>query len=118
MHDATEREIQRMEQEDALVNGEVTVDQPSIMDNLRKARQELEDQETIDLEIPGYRGMLVARYHLLTGEDIQKIGKRVRGQFRHLREQQNEVVLAMASDMLVNACDGFFYKDENGVYPI
>lgn len=118
MHEATEDHVQRMEDQEKLVNSGPAVDQPSIMDKLRKARSELEEQETQELDIPGYRGMLIGKYHLLSGQDLQKIGKRVRGQFRHLREQQNEVVLAMASDVLIAACDGLLYKDENGTYPI
>jgi hypothetical protein len=118
MHEASEEIEQRLKNEDELVNGKQSVDQPSIMDKLRQARAELEEQETVDLEVPGYRGLLVARYHLLSGKELQKIGKRVRGQFRHIRDQQGEVVLAMASDTLINSCIGLFYKDEDDLHDI
>lgn len=85
-------------------------DQPSILDQLVAARQETAENQTVDIELPGYKGMLVARYGLLDNSELAKIAKRVRKQYK----KQEEQVLAISCDILISACEGFYHRNEAG----
>jgi hypothetical protein len=85
-------------------------DQPSILDQLVAAREEAVDNQTVDLELPGYKGLLWARYGLLDNSQLGKIAKRVRRQYKKAEEQ----VLAMSCDILIASCEGFYHRTENG----
>lgn len=100
---------------DVLQNGQevralTSGDQPSILDQLVAAREEAVDNQTVDLELPGYKGLLWARYGLLDNSQLGKIAKRVKRQYK----KQEELVLALSCDILIAACEGFYHRNENG----
>jgi hypothetical protein len=102
-----------MEFREEMAEGKSGVEQQSIMDQLRKAREEVLAADTLDLDVPHYRGKLVARYRVLSNEEIEKMSKRVRRQFRGDKEQAH-MVLAMAQDGLIESCTGLYFRDDNG----
>jgi hypothetical protein len=83
------------------------------MEALRKTHAEMIDTETVDLDIPNYKGQLVARYRILTNEELEKIAKKIRRTFRGQKDRQAEMVLALAEDGLIASCVGIFYRDED-----
>jgi hypothetical protein len=85
-------------------------DQPSILEQLAAARQDAADNQTVDIDLPGYNGALVARYGLIDQTDLAKIAKRVRKQYK----KQEQQVLAMSCDILITACEGLMYRNDEG----
>jgi hypothetical protein len=96
----------------ALAGGE----QGSIIDQLVAAREEAAENTTVDIDIPGYKGALVARYGLLDNTVLAKIAKRVRRQYKRTEDQ----VLAMSCDILIASCEGMYHRNQetNELEPI
>ncbi len=89
----------------ALAGGE----QGSIIDQLVAAREEASENQTVDIDIPGYKGSLVGRYGLLDNSVLAKIAKRVRRQYKRTEDQ----VLAMSCDILIASCEGMFHRSQD-----
>lgn len=81
----------------------------SMMDALRSKYVALGKATTIDLDLPGYEGVLIARYHVLDVQnDINKIAVRVQQEFKSPMEQG----LFGSIDTMIAACDGLYSKKE------
>lgn len=75
---------------------------------LRKAYKEKTDQVTIDMEIPGYDGLLYCRYRLLSLEEMTGITKNDRGKITATNLSLN------ASSILATCCVQFMYRESPG----
>jgi hypothetical protein len=93
-----------------LNDAEEAAKSPSPIDELRQLRQELEDNKSKDLDIPGYNGKLVARYGLMETKQLAKIGKRIQRQFR----TRDERVLYASLDTMIASCEGLYYRNDDG----
>jgi hypothetical protein len=111
---SVEQNVTEMEDRENLNKGKFGVDQGSIMDQLRKTHAEMVDNETVDLDIPNYKGQLVARYRVLSNEELEKIAKRIRRAFKGQRDRQADMVLALAEDGLIASCTGLYFRDDEG----
>ena len=58
---SVEENMREMEEREQLGEGKFGVDQESIMQQLRKTHAEMVDNETVDLDIPNYKGQLVGK---------------------------------------------------------
>lgn len=84
-------------------NGDIQVPPAgnSMMDALRAKHRRITESLTKDIALPGYDGVLVARYRVLDfQQEIAKIGKRVEVEFKTQAEQ----ALYGAIDTMVLAC--------------
>lgn len=82
------------------------------MDMLRAKRAEAAKRTTIDLRVPGYDGLLVARYRLLDPLiEGREIGDRVTAQFKGDETSQ---IHYMHVDTLIRACEGLYLRGDNG----
>ena len=86
----------------------------SITERLRKARQAVADQHSIDLDIPGYSGELFCKYRLLDSRDLKSISDQITKTIRDREEQ----VLAAGCDTLIRACDEFWVRDRGREIPV
>lgn len=94
-----------------------TADVPSsVRDRLRAQRQEVQRQKWCDITIPGYDGELVARYRLVDGEELEKVGSRL----RHKSKNQADRLVNGSMDTLIMACEGFYVRSQRDdqLYPI
>jgi hypothetical protein len=83
----------------------------SLLDALAARRDEIAVNNEIYLPIPGYdvSGItLLARYRLLSGEELEGIGRKVVKQYS--KSQRYERTLYGSIDVMVNACTGIFYE--------
>lgn len=88
-------------------NGASPLASQSILDVLRARRAETAAHETVDLAVPGYKGDLVARYHLIgDARDLDKIGQNVRKGFR----TDIDRIVNTSIDLLIEACNGLYGK--------
>jgi hypothetical protein len=79
----------------------------SMMAALRAKHDQIARSTTIDLDLPGYGGLLVVRYHALDVQnDINKIGTRVSKEFNTPAEQG----LYGSIDTMIAACDGLYVR--------
>lgn len=87
--------------------------QPSSpLERLRARREQLAREKTTDIDVAGYGGELVARYHLLDPlADGKEIGDRVSAQYPKQPEEQRYYALV---DSLIRACDGLYLRNEDG----
>jgi hypothetical protein len=111
---SVEENIRDLEERESLKEGKLGVGQESIMEQLRKTHAEMVEHETVDLDIPNYKGQLVARYRVLSNEELEKIAKRIRRTFKGQRDRQADMVLALAEDGLIASCIGLYFRDEEG----
>lgn len=82
-----------------LASAHIPISDGSLRDRLSTRREELRQQKPFDLDVPGYKGVLKARYHSLDYPAIRKIGLRQKD-----NPNQIESELMIAADTLVNAC--------------
>lgn len=76
---------------------------------LRQKRAEAARRTTIDMRVPGYDGVLVARYRLLDPlKEGKQIGERIRSQFKG--DDESQLFFANV-DTLIEACVGLFERD-------
>jgi len=80
-------------------------DNGSLLSRIRERRAQLQEERHLDLDIPGYDGMLVARYRPLPWDEVKKIGEKVEKSKNPRKE-----LYAMA-DVLVRACDSIWFRD-------
>jgi hypothetical protein len=86
----------------------------SVSDRLRRARQTVAEQTTIDLDIPGYNGELFCKYRLLGSNDLKSISDHIVQTIRN----QEERMIAAACDVLIRACDEFWVRDKGREIPV
>lgn len=85
----------------------------SVISRLRELREGFVNDVTVDLEIPGYRGELVARYSPLPWEMIRNFA--VRGD----RGKRNpNIAPTIAADALANAVVGFYFREDEELVPV
>lgn len=85
----------------------------SVMSRLRELRENFTQDITVDLEVPGYRGELVARYAPLPWEMIRNFA--MRGE----RGKRNpNIGPTIAADGLANAVVGFFFREDEKLVPV
>ena len=81
----------------------------SLAAQLREKYKNLQNQEGhYDCEIPGYNGILVARYKTVEWSLLKKLAKKV----EKSRDDRKE--LYAHADTLVRACDEIYGKDKDG----
>lgn len=85
------------------------VEAGSALDRIKQIREEFQADNEVALDLPGYRGELLARYRPLPWEIIRGIANRVE---RNRRAPDIEVTVA--SDGLLNACFGFYFRGDDG----
>jgi hypothetical protein len=76
----------------------------SILTELRAKREELRGDHTVDLEVPGYQGLLWVRYGTIPLKEAELLGKEV------MKEQKDMRTLLGAVDTLIAACRGVYVK--------
>jgi hypothetical protein len=87
-------------------NGDNPDNAISVLEQLREQREELKTGEhRLDLDIPGYNGMLVARYKPLRWSIIEALTKKVRKD----KSGVSKNVLA-STDTLIEACEEIFLR--------
>lgn len=102
-----------MSDETAIAEPQGGVRRPDNMrDQLRRKREEIGSQETIDLDVPGYDGMLVARYRSLPYDEIKAIADSAEAGSNPRKE------LVANADFLIRACEQVLIRDEAGLRPI
>lgn len=85
----------------------------SVVTRLRELREGFKVDVHVDLEVPGYRGELVARYGALPWEVVRNLA--LRGE----RGKRNpDIGPIIAADGLVNAVEGFYFRDGDGLSPV
>lgn len=102
-------------------NGNGTGNVYSYLDAIKERRQRLGEERLLTLPIPGYDGMLVARYHYVDGmyDDLKKIIERAE-RSKHPRRElygQMDVLILACKEILLHAPDDEM-ADENGLIPI
>jgi hypothetical protein len=81
----------------------------SLQDRLHQRRAELQSQESRDFDVPGYGGIIKARYHVLPWKQHRAIAAR--------HEKERDVALRevyTAADTLINACDALIEVAADG----
>lgn len=86
-----------------------TAEPGSALSRLRALREDFTNAATVDLDVPGYKGELVARYHPLPWEVIRQLA--IRGE-KGKRDPNNGPMIAC--DGLANAIEGFFIRAADG----
>lgn len=81
-------------------------EQGSVLDRLRAIRQETRAQTTHDMEIPGYRGLLVARYAALPWEVVRGLANK-----QEQGKRNPNIAPMIAADGLASAVVGFFTRE-------
>jgi hypothetical protein len=86
----------------------------SMMDQLRRKRHELEGRKTVDIDVPGYDGMLVAEYRIIGTKELEQIGTKIEREFK----AQGDRMLFAAIDGLLKACVQLYYSRDGDKVPI
>jgi hypothetical protein len=79
-----------------------------VLAQLRKRRAALQQERHVDLEVPGYDGLLLTRYHPLPWETLQEINNRAEKTLRSNPRKD----LIMAADVLITACECMLYRED------
>lgn len=88
----------------------------TVMQQLRDQREELKSGDHIlDLDIPGYNGMLVARYKPVRFEIIEKLTRRAQKEAKRFNISMN---LLASTDTLIEACDQIMLRVNGELTPI
>ena len=99
--------------DEAVVADKRVAEPNSVVARLRELRESFVNDITVDLEVPGYRGELVARYAPLPWEMIRNFA--MRGE----RGKRNpNIGPPIAADGLANAVVGFFFREEEKLVPV
>lgn len=86
----------------------------SVLDQIKARRAKLHESRTLDLNIPGYGGALVARYAPLPYDKFRSIQDR--NEKTAMSDGEREVNVAI--DTLMNACLGIFIREEGELRPL
>jgi hypothetical protein len=92
-------------------------DEPPVspLDQLAAKHRELADTREVDIPVPGYDKqppLLYIRYRLLEGNEIARMGDKIR---RETRNQWQRQVFA-AIDTFIAACKGFYCDQGDGLH--
>ena len=87
----------------------------SVLAQIRKRREELKRDRHVDLDVPGFDGLLVARYQPLAYRKLREIIQRAEKQHRSDPAMEE---LAGAADVLNNACVGVFVRENGELTPV
>jgi hypothetical protein len=88
----------------------------SLMDRLRAKHQELSERQTIDIPLPGYEDLLVARYRVLTVKnEISPIAKRVA---KESKGDQGVAQLSATLDAMARACVELLTPRDDELVPL
>jgi hypothetical protein len=88
----------------------------SQLDRLKERRRRArEEREPLDLDIPGYGGELVARYRVLSFEEMEKLQDRGG---KMARAADIEVELKITMDTIAAACVGIFLREDGKLRPL
>lgn len=86
----------------------------SLLGALREQAKAVASDTTTDIDIPGYGGVLFARYHALDSQELDDIRRKVRAETKNRSDQ----VTYAALDTLILACEEFWVRSETeGVIP-
>lgn len=77
---------------------------------LRQLHKKLHEKRTIDIDVPGYEGELVVRYHGLDWNDVSKIMTRIQS-MKPVRKGVTERELFAMIDTMIAACEEIFWRD-------
>jgi hypothetical protein len=87
----------------------------SMMAALRARYAEIGESKTTDIDLPGYDGLLVARYRVLdVAHEINAIGRLVQRQYKGDAER----VLYSTLDIMAKACIGIFTRRDGELWPL
>lgn len=89
---------------------------PSLLDQLAERRRELSSTRETMIPVPGYDRedtMLLAKYRLLEGTELSRIGDKVRRDTKNKWDRQINAAL----DIFVAACEGFYIDMGQGEPP-
>lgn len=105
-----------MEEERFNITDQVVQDEPpeSPLGQLAAKHRELADTREVDIPVPGYDKqppLLYIRYRLLEGNEISRMGDKIR---RETRNQWQRQIYA-AIDTFIAACKGFYVDTGDGV---
>jgi hypothetical protein len=85
---------------------------PSEFARLRARRAAIALRKTVDLEVPGYQGDLLVRYHLLDWQVVRKLLQHLDPTRATLQESEREFNAQV--DTLIQACEGLYFRKEDG----
>lgn len=80
----------------------------SLLDELRAKRAEATQDRRLELDVPGYEGLLVVRYRPTTWEEDKKISEKLE------RSKNPRKELYAALDTLITACDQILLRKHDG----
>jgi hypothetical protein len=80
----------------------------SEIERLRELRRGITENRTIELDIPGYNGLLVARYRLLDWKTVRGIVKRLEN-----KQSQSEAEMLSQMDTIASACVELLLRKED-----
>lgn len=80
----------------------------SVLDRLRRKREAVMNDRSVDLEVPGYDGEIVLRCKYLDMRVLSAIGQRV----MKTEKDQAKRNIIMAQDALINACDEILVRQD------
>lgn len=88
----------------------------SPLDRLKERRRKAqEERDPLDLDIPGYGGELVARYRVLSFEEMEKLQERG-GKMAQVADKEAELKITM--DTIAAACVGIFLREDDKLRPL
>jgi hypothetical protein len=93
-----------------------TEEASSLLEGLRQRRSELSETKEVLIPLPGYDReppILMAKYRLLEGHEIDAIGRKV---VRETKDRWDRQIIA-AVDTFINACEGMYISMGNGKEP-
>lgn len=88
----------------------------SVLDRLRAFRSEMEQDKSIDLDVPGYRGTLVARMRPLTLSESESVRRRVQKMGDPQKSYTAEMKISAA--IIEAACLEVFARYEDELHPL
>lgn len=88
------------ELDDALAASGVETADDSLLADLQAKQRAIGEQRTLDLDIPGYGGMLVGRYKYVPFEEISEIIKKAS---KHRSDKR--IAVKAACDVLIKTCE-------------
>jgi hypothetical protein len=101
----------QLDDQDVEEQTEVQVERLSILDQLGEIRQEIKEQaEPLDLEVPGYKGLLFVRFRPFP---VARTERKVE-QFQRQVKKKQPIVLNSACDTLIDACEQLLVKNTDG----
>lgn len=100
-----------VESPDATANGS---GDPNMLEHLRARREAIMENTTVDMDIPGYDGELVARYR--RSADLWDEMKKAAKKFEKSKNPRKE--LLSQCDLLSMCCDGMFIRQGGTLRPL